>query len=139
MVQGCCLFSFIQTELLYAINSQFQLSPLGISENSVCQHVFYQSQTSNDFSNNNIFLCFFGILQPGNPSVVLESPALCYGLPSNQVLPSVITERIGRLYSLEVNSYYLALFLLLLQGGQREEIMYLCSVLKRKYLSISHC
>lgn len=50
----------------------------------------------------------------------------------------MITERIGRLYSLEVNSYYLALFLLLLQGGQREEIMYLGCVLKRKYLSVSH-
>lgn len=53
--------------------------------------------------------------------------------------PRMITERKGRLYSLEVNSYYLALFLLLLQGGQREEIMYSCNVLKRKYLSISHC
>lgn len=51
----------------------------------------------------------------------------------------MVTGRVGRLYGSEVNSYYLVLFLLLLHGGQREEIMHLCNVLKRKYLSVSHC
>lgn len=100
---------------------------------------FYQSQTSNDFSNDNIFLCSFGMLQPGNPSVVLDSNGVYYVLLGNQEFPSMITKRIGRFYSLEVNSYYLALFLLLLQGGQKQEIMYLCNIFKRKYLSLLHC